>query len=154
MESGKALSGRSDDVSPEPIVCKYWRRDGIWIEKSGTSSKVQLRSNNERFDWNDEGPYPSVTLKCSSKTLKLVRTPLNVLLRHHFLNYLSFSLCSYNLGWMSCLISFERYQSSCEEHGTSEQFIGWFEPSHGKETSLKVQRLTARPILDWYEWRN
>ena len=28
------------------------------------------------------------------------------------------SLCTYFLGWMSCLISFERCQSSCEEHGT------------------------------------
>ena len=30
------------------------------------------------------------------------------------------SLLTYFLGWMSCLISFERCQSSCEEHGTNE----------------------------------
>ena len=36
---------------------------------------------------------------------------------------LSFSLSLYvNLEWMSCLISFERCQSSCEEHGTSEHY--------------------------------
>ena len=43
-------------------------------------------------------------------------------------------------------ISFERRQSSCEKHGTSEHynkivFILGFEPSHGKETSLQVHRL-------------
>ena len=34
----------------------------------------------------------------------------------------SLSLCTYYLGWMSCLISFERCQSSCEEHGTSKHY--------------------------------
>ena len=28
----------------------------------------------------------------------------------------------YYLGWMSCLISFERYLSSWEEHGASEHY--------------------------------
>ena len=36
--------------------------------------------------------------------------------------FLSLSVCTYYLGWMSCLISFERCQSSCEEYGTSEYY--------------------------------
>ena len=65
--------------------------------------------------------------------LKLVRTPLNV----YFTAFKSIflSLCTYYLGWMSCLISFERCQSSCEERGTSDHYkkflstVG-FEPSN------------------------
>ena len=62
------------------------------------------------------------TLNLNIHDLKVVRTPLNVLLRGHFKKYISLSLCTYYLGWMSCLISFERNQSSWEEHGTSEQY--------------------------------
>ena len=53
-------------------------------------------------------------------SLKLVRTPLNV----YFTAFKSIflSLCTYYLVWMSCLISFKRCQSSCEEHGTSEHY--------------------------------
>ena len=67
---------------------------------------------------------------------------------------LSFSLSMHHfLGWMSCLISFERCQSSCEEHGTSEHFkkilptVG-LEPqtSHG----LKITSPPFSPLA-WYE---
>ena len=57
----------------------------------------------------------------SRKRLKLVRTPLNVYFMA-FKSIFSLSLCTYYLGWMSCLISFERRQSSCEERGTSENY--------------------------------
>ena len=52
--------------------------------------------------------------------LKLVRRPLNV----YFMTFKSIvlSLCIYYLGWLSCWISFERCQSSCEEYGTSENY--------------------------------
>ena len=49
-----------------------------------------------------------------------MRTPLNVYLTAFKSNFLS--LCTYYLGWMSCLISFERCQSNCEERGTSEHY--------------------------------
>ena len=82
-------------------------------------------------------------------------TSLNVLLRSIFKIIILF-LCTYYLGWMSCLISFKRCQSSCEEHKTSELykntlFIVRFEPLHGKETSLKVHRLnrSANSQLLW-----
>ena len=56
----------------------------------------------------------------SLQPLKLVRTPLNV----YFTAFKSIflSLCTYYLVKMSCLISFECCQSSCEEHGTSEHY--------------------------------
>ena len=54
--------------------------------------------------------------------LKLVRTPLKVYFTAFKSIFLSLSLCTYYLVWMSCLISFERCQSSCEEHGTSEHY--------------------------------
>ena len=64
--------------------------------------------------------------KCSLlkpiKRLKLVRTPLNVYFTAFKSIFLSLSLCTYYLVWMSCLISFERCQSICEEHGTSEHY--------------------------------
>ena len=56
---------------------------------------------------------------------------------------------------MSCLISFERCQSSCKEHGTSEHYkklstVG-FGYSHDREASLLVHRLnrsaTTRLLL-------
>ena len=53
---------------------------------------------------------------------KLVRTPLNVYFTAFKSIFLSLSLCTYYLVWMSCLISFERCQSSCEEHGTSQHY--------------------------------
>ena len=97
----------------------------------------------------------NATKKYISKTFcdgffKLLPTPLNVLLRHHFQKYLFLSLCNFYFGWMPCLISFERCQSSCVEHRTSEHYqrvlsykeVG-FEPSHGNRTVL-----TAQPILD------
>ena len=63
---------------------------------------------------------------------------------------LSFSLCTYHLGWMPCFILFERYQSNHEEHGTSEHkkilFIIGFERSHSKETSLHDHRLNRSAI--------
>ena len=57
---------------------------------------------------------------CQQSSLKLVRTPLNV----YFTAFKSIflSLCTYYLWWMSCLISFERCKSSCEERGTSEHY--------------------------------
>ena len=62
---------------------------------------------------------------------------------------------------MSCLISFERWQSSYEEYGTSEHnnkilFLVGFEPSHGMETSLQVHRLnrSASSRLLWMKKLN
>ena len=51
-----------------------------------------------------------------------MRTPLSVYFTAFKSIFLSLSLCTYYLGWMSCLISFERCQSSCEERGTSEHY--------------------------------
>ena len=62
--------------------------------------------------------------------LKLVRTPLNVYFTAFKSIFLSLSLCTYYLGWLSCLISFERSQSNCEERGTSEHYKKFFCVNH------------------------
>ena len=90
--------------------------------------------------------------------LKLVRTPLNVYFtafKSTFL-YLSISLCTYYLGWMSCLISFERCQSNCEEHGKSEHYqkflsmVGFEPPTpHPLPSSVSLSPLGYRDI-----WRH
>ena len=92
-----------------------------------------------------------------TRYLKLVRTPLNVYFTA-FKSSFSLSLCTYKLGWMSCLISFERCQSSCEERGTSEHykkffFTVGFEPS--TPAPLVFQRVPLTPRLPrqftiWY----
>ena len=69
----------------------------------------------------------------------------------------SLSLCTYYLGWMSCLISFERCQSSWEEHGTSENYKKNL--AHGRIRTTNIARppdykstdITTRRQLAWYE---
>ena len=86
----------------------------------------------------------------------LLHSGLNLLL-HGFLNYLSLSLCTYYLGWMSCLISFERCHSSCEEHRTSEHYQNNL--VHGRIRTTNTARppgytstvITTRLQLAWYE---
>ena len=50
--------------------------------------------------------YDDQGLAINAMHLKLVRTPLNVYFTAFKSSFLS--LCTYKLGWMSCLISFER----------------------------------------------
>ena len=75
-----------------------------------------------------------------------MRTPLNVYFTAFKSSFLS--LCTYKLGWMSCLISFERCQSSCEERGTSEHYkkflstVGFEPPS---PAPLVFQRVHSYP---------
>ena len=69
--------------------------------------------------------------------LKLVHTLLNV----YFTAFKSIflSLCTYYLGWMSCLISFERCQSRCEERGTASLCTDVPRmPSSNKKRSFRV----------------
>ena len=55
--------------------------------------------------------------------LKLVHNNINVYFATIFkFTFISLCTVTYYLGWMSCLISFECCQSSCEEHGTSENY--------------------------------
>ena len=68
----------------------------------------------------------------------------------------SLSLCTYYLGWMSCLISFECCQSSCQEHGTSEHYQKNLAHSRIRTTNsarppdYKPTVITTRPQLAWY----
>ena len=92
----------------------------------------------------------SVTLKASAHSFKRFTS-------RDFKNYLYLSLCIYYLGWMSCLISFERCQPSCEEHGTSEHYKKNL--VHGKIWTTNTTRppdyksnvITTRPQLAWYK---
>ena len=77
--------------------------------------------------------------------------------KHYFAAFkiIFLSLCTYYLGWMSCLISFECFQSSCEEHGTSEHYKKNL--VHGRNRTTNTARppdykstvLTNRLIWDW-----
>ena len=88
--------------------------------------------------------------------LKLVRTPLNVYFTAFKSGFLS--LCTYKLGWMSCLISFERCQSSCEERGTSVHYkkflstIGFEPPTPAPFVFQRVPLTPRLPrqLTNWY----
>ena len=90
-----------NDIAVIPVTAHKYMHAGR-TKKSWTYGRAQMQVN-------------------SYGSLKLVRTPLNVYFTA-FKSYLSLSLCTYYLGWMSCLISFERCQSSCKERGTSEHY--------------------------------
>ena len=60
---------------------------------------------------------------------------------------------------MQCLISFERCQSSCEEHETSKHYkkkilstVGFEPPTpHGLQIKIKSTVITTRLQLAWYK---
>ena len=88
--------------------------DSVPWRKPLYKQKIQQPIDNTKA-----APKTSITQQ-SRTDWKLVRTSINVYFTAFKIIFLS--LCSYYLGWISCLISFERCQSICEEHGTSKHY--------------------------------
>ena len=73
--------------------------------------------------------------------------------------WFSLFLCTYYLGWMSCLISFEPCQSSNADHGTSEHYKKSCNLVHGRIRTTNTARppdykstvITTRQQLASYE---
>ena len=139
-----------------PIIMYSWNKghdqDHKIIRPYACNVILLIFVNNNYFEQYYHGQRFSVLF---SHCLKLVRTPLNVYFTAFKSSFLSLSLCTYKLGWMSCLISFERCQSSCEERGTSEHYkkflstVG-FEPPTPAPLVFQRVHLTPRQLTTWY----